>query len=74
MAHGSYKLSAKLVRHVRQDSRNQTAIAFPYGLSQSQLSTLINGGVFSERLRARVELLGASYGLEPAACVVRVRS
>jgi hypothetical protein len=67
-----YRLSAKLIRRIRKDPRNQTAIAFPHGLTQSQLSQLTyRRQRFSDALRPRIESLGAGYALEPGECFVR---
>ena len=67
-----YRLSAKLIRRIKKDPRNQTAIAFHHGLTQSQLSQLVSRRQhFSDALRPRVESLGAGYGLQPAECRVR---
>ena len=68
----AFVLSDALRRAIWESPRTLTALAFPFGFTASNLSSLIHGQRFGPRRRARIVELGASLGVPADACTREV--
>jgi hypothetical protein len=64
-----YVLSGALKHAIRTSRVPQIELGARVGMHQPRLSALLRGLRFSDHTRAAVVMLGASLGVQPAACV-----
>jgi hypothetical protein len=68
MVRAECQMSHALRRAIDGCGRSQTALGFPVGLTQSDLSRYMHGRPFGPRVRAKIETLGLSLGLSLDRC------
>lgn len=67
-----FKMAPALKRAIHNSALSQTAMGFPVGLGQSEVSRYMTRP-FGSRVRAKIEQLGASLGIPVDQCVRSVR-
>ena len=68
-----FAVSRAFVRAVNRSFLSQTALAFPAGMTQSQLSTILHGRSFRLRVVSKVAAIGRRLGLKASQCTRPVR-
>lgn len=61
-----FKMTPKLKAAIRRHPRAQAELGALVGLHQTQVSLYLRGGAFGERIKARVDELGALLRATPA--------
>jgi hypothetical protein len=68
MVRAEFQMSHALRRAIERCGQSQTALAYPVGLTQSDLSRYLNGRPFGPRVRGKIESIGVSLGLPVDRC------
>jgi hypothetical protein len=67
-----FKMAHVLKRAIYKSDLSQTALGFPHGLSQAEISRYMRHP-FGSRVRPKIEQLGAALGIPADQCVRSVR-
>lgn len=68
MLRAEFRMTHALRRAIERCGQSQTALAYPVGLTQSDLSRYMNGRPFGPRVRAKIESIGLSLGFSLDRC------
>jgi hypothetical protein len=68
-----FRMSHVLKRAVYKSDLSQTALGFPHGLSQAEISRYMHGRAFGPVTRDKMIKLGESLGIPADQCVRSVR-